>query len=153
VEYTENGSSIGFFITDNDGNETKELKAYLLNIGYKESEIFVLRYIPKKEEIVEQGECYTVKDIKWAGYPVSEKVNNFIRRKYAKFYYLCHQYESHQHYIMSKIKANFKAGVYYNGLEKILDLTIDNEIKNACKNYIEIEQIIHKLTLNNGKQI
>jgi hypothetical protein len=90
--------------------------------------------------------AYSIKEITWAGYPKSDVITKFISRKYKKFYFLCPSYEKHHQFILSKISADFKAGVFHKEIEKKLDLTIDHQYQSANESLKEINQLINQLT-------
>jgi hypothetical protein len=148
VKITEdNGSSIGIYIPYTaDVHQIEAIYTFIGSHGTKREDIHILSFASQKEPIpTSTMPVYTLKDLKWSGFPQNDGVLNFISRRYKRFYYLCPSYLGHQKYIVSKIKADFKAGVYSNGIEKLLDLTLDNTFASPLESLKEIYGTISKL--------
>lgn len=133
--------------TNND-NELQEIYKILNQIGYSSEKIVFLLYHNAKGPITSSHAIYTKDDIHWTGFPKSEKVNDFITQHFKSFYYLSTRFDLHQKFILSKIKADFKAGVYSKGIEDMLDLTIDSKNESPSSLLKEILQLITKLKEN-----
>ncbi len=147
----ETSNAIGVYMLHNkEDNQIEQLKKQILSQGVKTDEISILLFANQKEALVSEEKNYTQKDIKWAGYPQGETINKFITKKYKRFYYLCPTMDAHQYFILSKINADFKAGVYSKGIENLLDLTIDNAFVSPTKSLQDIYTTITKLRNKNN---
>ncbi len=146
VSVTEdNGASVGIYMQYlNDESHFDVLKTYIAHHGTKYEDIHFLSFANQKESVIAQ-QVYTLKDIKWYGIPECDLVSKFIARKYKRFYYLCPTMENHQLYVLSKIKADFKAGIYSKGVETLLDFTLDKKFSGPLESMREIDTTILKL--------
>jgi hypothetical protein len=122
------------------------IKKYFMSKGSKADEIQLLAYIPQNE--VSKSECafYCLKDIKWAGFPKAISIDDFLKNRFKKFYYLCTTFEEHQRFVLSKVQADFKAGVSHRGIEKYLDFILDAPLKSLDQSLLEINHTIDKIT-------
>lgn len=143
----DNGLSVGVYTLYNaDQSQIEAIQNYIVAQGTKREDIHILAFANQKEAITNTAyPVYTQKDIKWAGFPQNESVTKFVSRKYKRFYYLCPTYDAHQWYILSKIKADFKAGIYAPGIETMLDFTLDNQFSGPLESLKEIYSTISKL--------
>lgn len=143
----DNGIAVGIYtLYNSDQSQIEAIFNYIMAQGIKRENIHVLAFANQKEAIVNASyPVYCQKDIKWAGFPQHDVVTKFISRKYKRFYYLCPTFDAHQHYILSKIKADFKAGIYAPGIETMLDFTLDNQFSGPLESLKEIYSTISKL--------
>jgi hypothetical protein len=143
----DNGVAVGIYtLYNNDQSQIEEIYNFIATQGTKRENIHILAFANQKEAIVNATyPVYTQKEIKWAGFPQHENVTKFISRKYKRFYYLCPSFDAHQRYILSKIKADFKAGIYAPSIETMLDFTLDNQFSSPLESLKEIYTTISKL--------
>jgi hypothetical protein len=149
---TEKSNAIGVFVDFMKEEDLSQLSKLIQQQGGKQEDVCFLLFANQKEAIVSDVPSYCLKDIKWAGFPQSEAITKFISRNYKRFYYLSPKLDAHQYYVLSKIKADFKAGIYSKGIETILDLTIDNDFQSSLESLKEIHSTIAKLTTKNNGQ-
>lgn len=150
VQYKNNKEDLVGVMFDfsNNDNETQEIYRILNQIGFSNEKIVFLMYENTKAPKEKKQNTYYKDDINWTGYPKSEVVNDFMSNKYKSFYFLSTNFDLQQKFILSKIKADFKAGVYSKGIEKLLDITIDSKNETPSKLLKEILQLITKLKEN-----
>jgi hypothetical protein len=139
-------NAIGVFINyPQNTEEIEQLTKVISQTEKTKSAIHILAFINQKEVTAAKCKYYSLKELKWAGYPESTDVNEFLGRKYQKFYYLSPTYEDHQHYILSKVQGKFKAGVHHKGIEPNLSFMIDAPYKNSIESYKVINETLDKI--------
>jgi hypothetical protein len=141
-----NNSLVGVFINATIQDEINKVMDVLVRKGIKKENIRFLAFDNKLESINPITKSYNQKDIKWAGYPQSVEIDEFLKANYQKFYYLASSYEPHQEFILSKIQAKFKAGVHHKGIEKKLDFIVDAPFQNIVESLKVINQTLEKIT-------
>ncbi len=156
IEITkDNGSSIGIYIPYIDNlSQIDAIRNFIVTHGTKMEDIHFLSFANQNVPLLSPSiPVYTLKDINWYGVPKNKIALDFISRKYKRFYYLFPTYTSHQKFIVSKIKADFKAGIYSRGIESKLDLTLDNKFSAPLESLKEIYSTIMKLRSKNNDSI
>ena len=150
VQYKNNKEDLVGVMFDfsNNDNETNEIYRILNQIGFSNEKIVFLLYDNSKAPKEKKQNTYYKDEISWIGFPKTEVVNDFMSNKYKSFYFLSSNFDLQQKFILSKIKADFKAGVYSKGIENLLDLTIDSKKETPSKLLKEILQLITKLKEN-----
>lgn len=146
LTYAGSTAEVGIYLEDAENCQIDSLTTILKKSGYSEDQIHLLRFLRKKELTPGDDHAYSLKEITWSGFPNSDEVSKFLSKKYKKFFYLCPSYEKHQQFILSKINADFKAGVFHKGIESKLDLTIDHQFHSASQSLRDINQLINHLT-------
>jgi hypothetical protein len=141
-----NNSLVGIFINTTNQEELNKVLDILVRKGSKKENIRVLSFDNKLESVNPITKSYNLKDIKWAGYPQSLDIDEFLKVHYQKFYYLASSYEPHQEFILSKVHAKFKAGVHHKGIEKKLDFIVDTPFQNIVESLKLINQTLEKIT-------
>jgi hypothetical protein len=127
-------------------DDVLKLEKSLFAKGIKKENIRVLAFDNKVESTNVIYKTYNLKNLKWAGYPQSTDIDEFLKTKYKKFYYLASSYEDHQKFILSKVQAEFKAGIHFKGIEQYLDFIIDAPFQNIDQSFKEINKTIEKIT-------
>ncbi len=145
IKASEANNMIGVFLDADLGNlDISHIKEILAQKYQKHSIVF-LAFINEKE-IKNQVSLpfYCQSHIKWAGFPENEAITEFLSKKYSRFYYLSNHFDKHQEFIVSKVNADFKAGLHNKGIEQYLNFILDTKEEKPEKALIEIEKTLLK---------
>jgi hypothetical protein len=147
VRYNSNNEGLIGIIMDytNINKEYEDVVKILIQNGIKKEKIVFITFLNAKGPATSEIPVFTKDQIHWSGYPKSENINNFIKNKYKAVYYLASNFEKPYKFILAKTKSDFKAGIYYKGIEEFLDFTLDTKYTSSSELLREILQTITKL--------
>lgn len=129
----------------NHKEESERITRLLTQQGNASEKIKFISFQPVKGKSSEPETVFTKDDVHWTGYPKAGLAMDFVSKKYKAFYYLASDLDKTMAFILTKIKADFRAGKYAKGIEQYLDLTVDTKNDSASTILKEIMETISKL--------